>query len=295
MNATLIIPARDEAECIAGVIAEVRRHFTGPVIVVDNGSRDATAAVAAAAGASVVNEPQAGYGRACISGCAAAGTEILVFMDGDGSDDPVAIPALLAAIEGGAALALGVRRGPGVERSSIAPAARFGNWLSGSLIGLFWGHRLHDLSPFKAIRRDALESLDLREQTYGWTVEMLAKAAAQHLVIAEVQVGYRKRRAGESKVSGNLRASAVAGYRILRTIARVALGGHMGTRFGFLSGMAIGLVLTLLFGLWLAVEGPTSTGAWVAPWLLLWPLALSTGGIGALVASLLNRRTTRTR
>ncbi len=227
MRAALIIPARDEEACIGDVVNEARRFFEGAIVVVDNGSRDATAAMAEAAGASVVSEPRAGYGRACIAGCAAApGVQVFVFMDGDGSDDPAAIPALLAAIEGGAGLVLGVRRGDGVERGAIAPAARFGNWLSGALIGVLWGKRLHDLSPLKAVRREALEALDLREETYGWTVEMLAKAAAQGVRMDEVTVGYRKRRGGESKVSGNLRASAVAGYRILRTIGRVASAGE---------------------------------------------------------------------
>ena len=224
MNAALIIPARDEADCIGELVAEARRWFAGPIIVADNGSRDATAELAASAGALVAHEPVAGYGRACFAGIAAAPPEcdVLVFMDGDGSDRPQDIPALLAAIEAGAELALGVRRGPGVERGSIAPAARFGNSLSGVLIWLAWRQRPHDLSPLKAIRREALDRLALQEQTYGWTVEMLAKAARAKMRMVEVAVGYRHRRGGRSKVSGDLRASAKAGYRILATIWRVA-------------------------------------------------------------------------
>jgi len=225
VKAALIIPARNEEACIGDVIREARRYFEGPIIIGDNGSTDATAAVASDAGAFVAFEPRPGYGRACNAGLAAAppDTEVFIFMDGDGSDRPEDIPALLRAIESGAALALGARKGPGVESESIAPAARFGNWLSGMLIGLLWGRRLHDLSPLKAARADTLRELQLKEQTYGWTVEMLAKAVARGLYIREVRVGYRHRRGGVSKVSGDFRASLRAGTRILATIARTAL------------------------------------------------------------------------
>lgn len=228
MIAALIIPARNEEACIGDVIREAALYFLGPIIVADNGSTDDTAARATEAGAMVVLEPRPGYGRACNAGVAAAPpeAEVFVFMDGDGSDRPEDIPALLSAIEAGAVLALGVRRGQGVEAGSIAPAARFGNWLSGTLIGVFWGRRLRDLSPLKAIRADAFAALQLREETYGWTVEMLAKTAARGLVIREVRAGYRHRRGGVSKVSGDLRASVRAGTRILATIARTARHEH---------------------------------------------------------------------
>ena len=223
MRVTAIIPARDEEACIGAVVAAVRAVAGGPVIVVDNGSSDGTAVAARAAGAEVVAEPVAGYGRACMAGVRAAGeVDVLLFLDGDGSDRAEDIAGLLAAIEAGADLALAVRRGAGVEAGAITPAAKVGNWLSGGLIGLLWGRRLHDLSPLKAVRREALLSLGAGEQTYGWTVELLARSAARGLTIVECSAGYRRRAGGTSKVSGNLRASAVAGYRILRTIAVVA-------------------------------------------------------------------------
>ena len=129
---------------------------------------------------------------------------------------------LLAAIAARADLALGVRKGKGVAPGSIAPAARFGNWLCGWLIWLGWRRRLHDLSPLKAVRVEALQRLELHELTYGFTVELLALAVARRFVIAEVTVGYRMRPGGISKVSGDFRASVKAGYRILWTIGRVA-------------------------------------------------------------------------
>ena len=130
---------------------------------------------------------------------------------------------LLAAIDQGAELALGWRTGANVGRGSIAPAARFGNWFSGVLIGLLWRRRLHDLSPQKAVRRELYDRLPHTELTYGWTVELLARSARAKATIVEVPVGYRHRAGGESKVSGNLKASVKAGYRILFTIARIAL------------------------------------------------------------------------
>ncbi|MEO6398639.1 MAG: glycosyltransferase family 2 protein, partial [Tepidiformaceae bacterium] len=278
----LIIPARDEAESIHRVIAEVREHFDGTIIVVDNGSTDSTAEWARAAGAQTAWEPRAGYGRACQAGISAAPTEseVFVFMDADGSDRPEDISALLAAIDSGADLALGIRNGEGVEKGSIAPAARFGNLLSGFLIGAIWGEHPHDLSPLKAIRAEALHALDLRQQTYGWTVEMLAKAARAELTIAEVEVGYRHRAGGASKVSGNFGASLKAGYRILLTIAQVAFSGFTRPSSFVLAGGALGLVLLIAFGTWLWRQAPASSGVLVAVLLLAWPFLLLTVGMG---------------
>jgi len=291
MNATLVIPALNEAETIRKVIGEVREHFNGAIIVVDNGSTDGTAEWAREAGAQTVWEPRPGYGRACNAGIGAASpeTEAFVFMDADGSDRPADIPALLAAIAAGAALALAVRSGAAVEKGSIAPAARLGNWLSGTLIGAFWGRRLHDLSPLKAIRADALKGLNLRQQTYGWTVEMLAKAAQSHLEITEVEVGYRHRAGGESKVSGNLRASAKAGYRILRTLGTVALSGLHRPSAGSFAGAAIGAAVLIAFSAWLLTQGPSSPRALVAAWLLAWPVILTAIGTGTGIAALIGR------
>ena len=291
MKATVVMPARDEAETIRKVIEEVRAHFDGTIVVVDNGSTDSTAEWAREAGAQTVWEPRAGYGRAGEAGIAAApaDTDVFVFMDADGSDLPEDIPVLLAAIEAGAELVLGVRKGANVEKGSIAPAARFGNFLSGVLIGAIWGHRLHDLSPLKAIRADALRELNLRQQTYGWTVEMLAKAARDDLQIAEVEVGYRHRAGGESKVSGNFAASAKAGYRILRTIAAVAASGYWPPSAPVLAGGAVGFVLLALFSVWLWVQAPSSSGVLVATWLIAWPVLLVTVGAGIVVSAVNGR------
>lgn len=288
MNATLIMPARDEAETIRAVVAEVRQHFAGTIMVVDNGSTDATADLARQAGAVVVPENHAGYGRALNAGIAAAdsATEVFVFMDADFSDRPEDIPKLLAAIDGGADLALAVRKGPGVEPGSVTTPARFGNWLSGVLIGLFWGRRLHDLSPLKAIRASSLASLDIQQQTYGWTVEVLAKSARDGLDIVEVEAGYRHRGGGESKVSGNFQASVKAGYRILRTIAAVALSGAQRPSNGVLGGAAAGLVVLVALSAWLLQQGPASPRVLVTTWLVAWPLLLVTIAGGMVLSHL---------
>ncbi|MEP7216210.1 MAG: glycosyltransferase family 2 protein [Anaerolineaceae bacterium] len=291
MKVTLVMPARNEEETIARVIAEVREHFEGAVIVVDNGSTDSTAQLAGEAGALVAIEPRAGYGRACEAGIAAAPTDtgVFVFMDADGSDRPGDISPLLRAIDMGADLALGDRKGTGVEKGSIALAARFGNHLSGLLIRAFWGSSIHDLSPLKAVRADALRKLDLQEKTYGWTVEMLAKAARDGLQIAEVEVGYRHRAGGQSKVSGNLWASIKAGYRILRTIAAVVASGFRRPSASILIGGASGLGLLGAFGAWIWVQAPSSSGVLVATWLLAWPVVLLTVGAGIVVSAFSRR------
>ncbi|MEP6872384.1 MAG: glycosyltransferase family 2 protein [Anaerolineaceae bacterium] len=297
MKVTLVMPARNEAETIAGVIAEVREYFEGVVIVVDNGSTDSTAQLARDAGALVALEPRAGYGRACEAGIAAAATDtsLFVFMDADGSDCPGDIPALLLAIDEGADLALGERKGAGVEKGSIAPVARFGNRLSGLLIDAIWGRRIHDLSPLKAVRADALRKLDMQQQTYGWTVEMLAKAARDGLHIVEVEVGYRHRAGGQSKVSGNLGASIKAGYRILRTIGWVAASSFRRPSAPVLMGGASGLALLAVLSAWLWVQAPSSSGVLVATWLVAWPVLLLTVGAGIVVSALSGRKRTDAR
>ncbi|MGK2965141.1 MAG: glycosyltransferase family 2 protein [Tepidiformaceae bacterium] len=291
MNAALILPARDEAESIARVIEEAREHFAGQVIVVDNGSRDETAERARESGATVVEQLTPGYGGACMAGVAAAADcDVFVFMDADGSDRPEDIPELLARIDGGADIALGVRGGPRVEPGSIAPAARFGNWLSGLLILLWTGRRVGDLSPLKAVRRSAFETIQPTEMTYGWTVELIAVAARRGLDITEVQTGYRRRLAGESKVSGNLSGSINAGYRILVVLGRLALTDVSARMAGVAIGLFGTLCLLALYALWLFTQGPSSPAVLVSAWLIAWPLGLLGIGLGVAAGGLKAKR-----
>lgn len=225
-----VIPALNEEDTIAGVIAELAsvaarpalREHRGRIFLVDNGSDDRTAERAAAAGATVVSEPRRGYGRACLSGVLAAeGVDIIVLLDGDGSDQPDDLPLLLQPILAGEAdLVLGSRSMGRAESGSLLAHQRFGNWFAALLLRLICGARVTDIPPFRAIRRDVLLSLGMREMTYGWSVEMIARAARRDLRIREVPVSYRRRAGGVSKVSGNLRASMGAGWRITTTIIR---------------------------------------------------------------------------
>ncbi|MDQ3539769.1 MAG: glycosyltransferase family 2 protein, partial [Chloroflexota bacterium] len=192
------------------------------IFVVDNGSTDRTAAMAAAAGASVVSEPRRGYGRACLSGViAASDADLIVLMDGDHSDLPSELPVLLAPLLAGEAdLVVGSRMLGSYEPGSLLPQQIFGNRVATLLLRLAFGVKMTDIGPFRVIRRDQLLALGMREMTYGWSIEMVARAAKDGLRVREVPVTYRKRAGGVSKVSGNLRASLKAGYRILLAIVR---------------------------------------------------------------------------
>ena len=187
--------------------------------MVDNGSTDRTAEVSGPSGATVVSEPRTGYGFACATGVQEArerDTEVLVFMDADGSFDPAEIPDLLAPIQANQAdLVLGSRLAGGMEPGAMPPHARFGNWLVARLMGLLYGLQVTDLGPFRAIRADLLDRLGMQEMTYGWPTEMMAKAARSGARVVEVPVRYRVRRGGRSKVSGTLRGTILATYFIL--------------------------------------------------------------------------------
>ncbi len=221
----VVIPALDEAGSIGRVIAAIPRDSLRRVVVVDNGSRDGTADVAARAGAQVIHEPARGYGSACLAGLAhlaADPPEVVVFLDADFSDHPEELPALVAPIlAGGADLVIGSRVLGEAERGALAPQARYGNQLACALLRALYGQRYTDLGPFRAIRWSALESLDMRDRNFGWTVEMQLKAARAGLSIAEVPVRYR-RRIGVSKITGTVRGTLGAGAKILWTIFRYA-------------------------------------------------------------------------
>lgn len=222
----MIIPALNEEQVIARTVAAIPKNLVSEIIVVDNGSTDRTAEEAARAGARVVKEPSRGYGRACRAGVNAVSSdcEVIVQMDADLSDDPSQIPLLVKPIiEEGYDLVLGSRLLGRREDRSMTTAQIFGSRVSSFMLRLIYGVRYTDMGPFRAIRRSVLDSLDMREQTYGWSIEMQTKAAARGLRIKEVPVDWRNRAAGESKVAGTISGSLRAGFRILWTIVRVAL------------------------------------------------------------------------
>jgi glycosyltransferase involved in cell wall biosynthesis len=230
MRIAVIIPALDEERSLPKVLAEVPRSLASEVVVVDNGSRDRTAEVAKAAGATVLSEPRAGYGQACLTGIAHLETEppeIVVFVDGDYSDRAWEMTELVAPIaEGKADFVVGSRVLGKRERGALAPHARCGNWLATRLLRLLYGYRFTDLGPFRAIRYETLLALGMRDRDYGWTAEMQARAARAGVRCAEVPVSYH-RRIGRSKITGTVRGTVMAGYKILTTIVRVRLEGSL--------------------------------------------------------------------
>ena len=221
MRASLIIPALNEADCLAQLLAEVPLDLVHQVIVVDNGSTDNTAEVARGAGAIVVEESRRGYGFACAAGAAAAEGEVLVFMDGDGSFVPVELTDLLKPIaQNQADLVLGARKFQDLPQNVMPPHQRFGNGLFAWFLRQRYGLTLADLGPYRAIRRELLLALDMQELTYGWPLEMIIKTVRNRKRILEVPVTYRPRFAGQSKVSGTLRGTVLAAYRFSRVMLR---------------------------------------------------------------------------
>lgn len=219
----VIIPAVDEEEAIGRVVRDVPA-FASEVIVVDNGSRDGTAAVARAAGARVVVEPRRGYGQACLAGIRAAGpADVLAFLDGDYSDYPEQLAEVVAPLLSGEAdLVIGSRRRGRHAKGAHPWHAVMGTRVCVALMNLFIGTAATDLGPFRAITAAALRRLDMRDRSFGWTVEMQVKARLRGLRVREVPVDYRPR-LGRSKISGTLAGSLRAGTRILGTIARYAV------------------------------------------------------------------------
>jgi len=223
---SVVIPCLNEEDAIAGVVRDVRAQGVDEVIIVDNGSTDATAARAVAAGARVVSEPRRGYGRACAAGVKAARADagILCFLDGDGSD----VPSFLAAVVGPVArreadFVMGSRLRGKREPGSMTPQQLVAGHLAGLLMRIVYGVRFTDMSPFRAMRACDLRALHMREQTYGWNLEMQMRVAAAAFRILEVPVDHRCRRGGVSKVSGNLVAGLSAAWKIATTFVRLAV------------------------------------------------------------------------
>jgi glycosyltransferase involved in cell wall biosynthesis len=224
MRIAVVIPAVNEAGSLPKVLAGIPRDLAGCVVVSDNGSTDDTAAVAASLGATVVRAARRGYGHACWAGASQVmdRCDVIAFLDAAYKEDPHEMPLVLAPIfEGRADFVLGSRvkyAAPG----ALKPAQRLGNWLTTQLMRSLYGLRVSDLSSFRAIRAPLLKRLDMQERTFGWPTEMIVKAARAGARIVEVDVHYRPRYAGHSKVSGTVSGSVKAGVVILRTTFRYA-------------------------------------------------------------------------
>lgn len=217
----VVIPAFNEARSIDQVILAIPNEWVRDVVVANNNSSDTTSQVARKAGAIVVDEPRQGYGFACLKGIdylRANPPEIVVFLDADFSDFPEQLPEVIAPILAGThdfvigSRALGER-----EEGSMTPQQIFGNALATWLIQRFHGVKFTDLGPFRAIRWETLEALAMQDTTYGWTVEMQLKALKKNVRVTEVPVNYR-RRIGHSKVSGTVKGTVLAGYKILKWV-----------------------------------------------------------------------------
>jgi glycosyltransferase involved in cell wall biosynthesis len=213
---SVVIPTHNEADAIGHVLADLPADLVSEVLVVDSNSTDGTPEIANKLGARVIQEARRGYGRACLTGLAAANNpDIVVFLDGDYSDRPRELPILLAPIlEGRADIAIGSRLGKQSTPGAMPWHAAFGNHLATFLIRRLYGVRITDLGPFRAARIDVLRRLDLREPTYGWAVEMILKGALQGFRIVEVPVSYYPR-IGISKISGTLKGTVGAAWFIL--------------------------------------------------------------------------------
>ena len=214
----VVIPAQNEERAIGKVISEIP-DWVSEVIIADNGSTDNTAQVAKDHGATVISVPEAGYGRACMGGIAAAGEyDIIVFLDGDASDYPEDMSLLVQPIRDDEAdMVIGSRVLGELEKGSLTPQQRFGNLLACWLMKLIWKHTYTDLGPFRAISREGLEKLNMEAPTFGWTVEMQIRALKQGLRCQDAPVRYRKR-IGKSKISGTVKGVIMAGVYILGTI-----------------------------------------------------------------------------
>jgi glycosyltransferase involved in cell wall biosynthesis len=220
----VVIPAYNEEASLPLVLEAIPSPPVSRTVVVDNNSTDATSEVAAAGGAEVVTERRPGYGSACLGGLDYLRRhepgDIVVFLDADFSDHPEELPALIAPILlGDFDLVIGSRVLGSREPGALLPQARAGNLIACTLIRTLYGHRFTDLGPFRAITWPALESLDMSDPDFGWTAEMQVKALRRGLRVTEVPVSYRKR-VGVSKITGTVRGTILAGYKILWTVLR---------------------------------------------------------------------------
>jgi glycosyltransferase involved in cell wall biosynthesis len=223
---SLIIPALNEAEAIGSTLRELPWHILTECIVVDNGSTDETSREAKRNGATVILEPRRGYGQACRTGAEASDrtTEVLAFMDGDGSDVSPDLERLAGPVLAGEAdFVIGSRIAGKREPGSMMVSQIFAGWLAGALIRWRLGLKYTDMGPMRVVARAAFERMNMSEMTYGWNIEMQIRAAQLNLRVLEMPTGCRRRRGGVSKVSGSLAASAKAAIRILRVLARLTM------------------------------------------------------------------------
>ncbi len=222
MNVSVIIPVLNEEDAISSVINDIPKTLVREIIVVDNGCTDRTVEIARKYGARIVTEPRRGYGSACLAGIAAVQSpDVIVFLDGDYSDDPTEMTALVQPIrDGQAEFVIGTRKPS--EKGALLPQARFGNKLATNLMRIFFGAKYTDLGPFRAIRYDKLKTLNMQDKNFGWTIEMQLKAVKMGMKVCEVPVSYRKR-IGTSKISGTFVGSIRAGTKILTSLFRYGI------------------------------------------------------------------------
>ena len=222
----VIIPAFNEESSIGHVLDDIPEGLVREVCVCNNGSTDATSEIAIERGATVLEQPEMGYGNACLKGLEHIAKkdikpDVVVFLDGDYSDYPQEIVDVIRPImEEGYEMVIGSRAMGNLEKGAMMPQQIFGNWLATSLIKLIYNYRFTDLGPFRAILYESLLKVNMKDKDFGWTVEMQVKAAKYGLKCTEVPVNYRKR-IGQSKVSGTIKGTILAGHKILWTIFKL--------------------------------------------------------------------------
>lgn len=227
MIVDVIIPALNEEEAIAKVVGDIPKEIVRNIVVVDNGSTDKTAEAARDAGALVYAQNERGYGAACLKGIEVLSNfepvpELVVFLDGDYSDHPEQMHQVIAPILNNSAdMVIGSRALGNREPGAMMPQQRFGNWLATFLIRFLYKFRYSDLGPFRAISWKVLEEINMQDRDFGWTVEMQIKALKKGIRVSEVPVDYRQRR-GHSKITGTVKGTFMAGYKILYTIFKYA-------------------------------------------------------------------------